>query len=387
MSRQTSTTCSRLPAPSRIGEAWTSSQATAPCAVRRSQMRTWRAPDCRHAAVGQSPTLHPTAPRSRQQQPSACSRVCWTRSRKASLAAMIFRRASRTTMPSSMLLMTVSSRSRWVRTSATTPVTESAMALNSRPSHERVSEPSAGTRRPRSPAAIWRAAVSKRCKRRSTAKRITVPMAPTSKSVMAAVVAPSQRRSRAVRSGGDLARGRLEALQAAQHGEADHRADGAHQQKRDGGRGGHQPAQIPRGLRAEFFRVVVENQNAVDLVTRIVATVAFLAVPDGYHGAKDRSAPGLDHPARSPLVRRIAVAGLACRRGDLEVGIGFVQSRRIPFGPGAVQEDEALDAGLLPETLDHLGNQRPIVFDHLMFENDRTKSPRSEEHTSELQSL
>ena len=97
-----------------------------------------------------------------------------------------------------MLLITVSSRSRWWRTSPTSPVTESAMVLNSRASHEIVSLPPAGTRFSRSPPAICRAAVSKRCNRRSTATRITTPMAPTSSSVMAAVPPTIQRRSRAI---------------------------------------------------------------------------------------------------------------------------------------------------------------------------------------------
>ena len=44
-------------------------------------------------------------------------------------------------MPSSMLLMTVSSRSLWLPTSRRSPVTESAMVLNSRPNQEMVSDP------------------------------------------------------------------------------------------------------------------------------------------------------------------------------------------------------------------------------------------------------
>jgi len=105
-----------------------------------------------------------------------------------------------------MLLITVSSRSRWLRTSPTSPVTESAMVLNSRASQESVSVPPSGTRRSRSPPAICRAAVSNRCSRRNTATRITMPITPTSRSVIAAVPATSQRRSRAIsaRSGSVL---------------------------------------------------------------------------------------------------------------------------------------------------------------------------------------
>ena len=206
MSRHTSTTCCSFPEASRMGEACTSSQRTEPSGMRRSQMRTWRAPVPRQACVGQSATLQPPTSRSRQQQPSACSRACPARERNASLAAMMLRCGSSTTMPSSMLLMTRSSRSRWLRTSPTSPVTESAMVLNSRASQESVSEPSAGSRRSRSPPAIWRAAVSKRCSRRSTATRMTMASAPTSSSEMAAVPSTIQRRSRVMAARSSSAR-------------------------------------------------------------------------------------------------------------------------------------------------------------------------------------
>ena len=76
MSRHTSTTCCRRPAESRIGEAWTSSQTSFPSGVRRSQMRTCRAPDARQASVGQSATVQPPGVNSRHWQPSTCSREC-----------------------------------------------------------------------------------------------------------------------------------------------------------------------------------------------------------------------------------------------------------------------------------------------------------------------
>ena len=72
----------------------------------------------------------------------------------------------------------------------------SAMALNSRPSQAMVSPPVSGTRRSRSPAAISRAVVSKRCSRRSTATRTTPPIATTSSSASPALPAAIQRRSR-----------------------------------------------------------------------------------------------------------------------------------------------------------------------------------------------
>ena len=109
---------------------------------------------------------------------------------------MTFLPASSTAMPSSMLLMIVSRRSRWLRTSPSRPVTESAIVLNSRASHEIVSDPAAGTRRARSPPAIRRAVVSKRCSRRSTTTRTTSAMAATSSSVRAPLPATIQRRSR-----------------------------------------------------------------------------------------------------------------------------------------------------------------------------------------------
>ena len=72
------------------------------------------------------------------------------------------------------------------------------MALNSLAIHASVSEPSAGTRRSRSPWEIRRAVVSKRCKRRMTDTRITRAMAPTMTKVKAPVPATIQRRSRVI---------------------------------------------------------------------------------------------------------------------------------------------------------------------------------------------
>ncbi len=198
MSRQTSTTWVTLPSGPGIGDAWISSHRTSPFGAERSQRRTWRSPVRMQAEVGHCATSQPAMPVSRQQHPRTVSRWPPVLARNASFAAITWREPSSTTIPSSMLLMTVSSRSRWFRTSSTRPVTESAIALNSRASQEMVSEPSAGTRRSRSPDAICRAVISKRCRRRRMANRRMAAMAPTSTSVAAPVAPTIQPRSRSI---------------------------------------------------------------------------------------------------------------------------------------------------------------------------------------------
>ncbi len=181
--------------------------------------------------------VQPPGGNSRHWQPSTCSRECCARSRNASLAAMMLRSASSTTMPSSMLLITVSSRSRWLRTSPTRPVTESAMVLNSRASQE-------------------------------------MRIGAFGRDALRQIAA------------GDLPRGGFEPLQPAQHGHPDHQSDGAHQQQRDGRGAAHQPAQVARHLCAQLLGLVIQDQDAVDLVARVVAAVAFRPVADGDHGAQ-----------------------------------------------------------------------------------------------------
>src|SRR5450759_3953857 len=195
MSRQTSTICTPLSASPAMRHACTSSHATVPSLRCRSQMRTWRSPDSRQARVGQSPTPQIPDGVVAHEQPSMSRRARPMRAMKASLAAITVRVASSTTMPSPMLLMTVSRRWRWLRTSPSNPVTESAITLNSRPSHEMVSLPDAGTRRSRSPSAMSLAVASNRCRRRSTTTRTTRAIAATSASATPAVVPTIHRRS------------------------------------------------------------------------------------------------------------------------------------------------------------------------------------------------
>ena len=146
---------------------------------------------------------------------------------------------------------------------------------------------------------------------------------------------------------GDLPRRRLEALQPPQHGHADHHADGAHQQQRDGRRPCHHPAQVVRHLLAQFRRAVIQNQDAVDLVARVVAAVAFRPVADGYHGAQDLAVARFDHPAGSRLVGRHLQLALRAR---------------------PVQEHQPLHPALLAEAFHHFGDQGPVVLDHLVFQ-------------------
>ena len=120
---------------------------------------------------------------------------------------------------------------------------------------------------------------------------------------------------------GDLPGGGFEALQPAQHGHPDDHPDGAHQQQGDGRGAAHQPAQVVRHLCAQLIGLVIQDQDAVDLVRGSWQREAFRPVADGDHGAQHFAAAGLDHAAGSALRGGIAVAGLAGGRVDLQIGV------------------------------------------------------------------
>ena len=245
-------------------------------------------------------------------------------------------------MPSSMLLMTVSSRSRSLRTSPTRPVTESAIVLNSRASHEMVSEPSAGTRWARSPPAIRRAVVSKRCRRRSTNTRTTSAM----------------------------------------------RSD--QQQRERPGAGDH--ASAGRGsFGADAAGVQVEDQDAVDAVRGVVAAVAGLAVAKRDHRAQDRPAAGFDHPARGPRCsggRRWQAWQVGERRSKLARVADRARSSsgRRRCGRAASPRRRA---ARFAEALDHLRDQAAVVLDHLVLERraDRARPGRGRSRCSPSSSV
>ena len=217
------------------------------------------------SSVGQSPTSHSRrTPTSRQQQPSTCVARCvrcaagtrrWPRSPCAA--------ASSTTMPSSMLLMTVSSRSRCRAHLADQAGHRVGHRVElARQPGDRVGAlgrhaPFEVARR-RSAAPSSRSAAAGAARRRGRRRA----MAPTSSSVRPPCRATIQRRSRFI-DGADLA------------------------------------------------GVEVEDQDAVDPVRRVVAAVARLAVADRDHRAQDRPAARLDHPARV----RAAPAGTGGRPG------------------------------------------------------------------------
>ena len=223
-------------------------------------------------------------------------------------------------MPSSMLLMTVSRRSRSLRTSPTRPVTESAMVLNSRASQETVSAPSAGTRCARSPPAISRAVVSKRCSRRSTNTRTTIAI-------------------------------------------SDDEDEGERRRAPD------QPAQVAVHVVADPPGVEVEQHDAVDAVGGLVAAVAGLAVPKGDHRAQDRLVPAV---SMTWLESRFSGG----RRWQAwQVCGAQVEPRRLPSGVAgeahdalAVEEHDLRDARLLPEALHHPRDQAAVVLHHLVLE-------------------
>ena len=166
----------------------------------------------------------------------------------------------------------------------------------------------------------------------------------------------------------DLAGRGLEALQSPQHRYPDHHSDRPHQQQRDARGSRYQPAQVACHGFAQLICPVVQDQNAVDLIARVVAAEALRAVADGDHGAQHLAAAGLDHPARSSLRGRIAVAGLAGRSGDLQFGVRRSVPGGVALHTGAVQQHQPLHRGLLAEALNHLGDQRPLILDHLVFQ-------------------
>ena len=222
-------------------------------------------------------------------------------------------------MPSSMLLMTVSSCSRSCRTSLSSPVIVSAMALNSWPSQARVSEPLTGTRRWRSPAAIRRAVA-------------------------------------------------LEALEPAHHRDADDAGDGGHEKQGQADAAGGHPAEVPVHGGADLARIEVDDEDAVDPVLRIVAPEAGLAVAHRDHGAQERRISRLDDPARGPLLGGVAVAGLTGRRAQAQVGVRPRRRARVPQLPLPVEQHHPLDLRLVPEGLDHALDQAAVVLQHLVLE-------------------
>ncbi len=169
-------------------------------------------------------------------------------------------------------------------------------------------------------------------------------------------------------AGGNLARGGLEALQPAQHGEPDHDGNGAHQQQSDQAGSGDQPAQVPGHGGVQFLGIVVQDQDAVDFVIGIVAAVAGGPVADRYHGAQHRASGSLDDAARGPLSGRIPVACLAGGRAHPQVAVGLSGGNRVLLLPVTVEDYEAIHPGLLAEACDHARDQGPVVLDHLMFE-------------------
>jgi hypothetical protein len=84
-------------------------------------------------------------------------------------------------------------------------------------------------------------------------------------------------------------------------------------------------------------------------MARIVAAVAFRAIADRDYGAEYGGPVGFNDAAGAGLVG-----------GDL----------KLPLSAGAVEQDEAVDPGLLAETLHHFGDESAVVLDHLVFERN-----------------
>jgi hypothetical protein len=116
--------------------------------------------------------------------------------------------------------------------------------------------------------------------------------------------------------------------------------------------------------------VVVEDQNSVDAMARLMASITGFTIADGDDGSKYCSSARLNDPAGAPLIGWIAVAGLARRRIQPKLLARSSLSAGVPLGAIPVEEDHLFDARLLAKTLDHTTDKAAIVFDHLMLERD-----------------
>ena len=154
-------------------------------------------------------------------------------------------------------------------------------------------------------------------------------------------------------AGSNLPGGGFKALQPAQHEHANHKRDRAHQQKSQQSCTGNHPAEVAGHRVANLHGVVVENQNAIDTVCGVVASIALRPVPDRHHGAQNGSATCLDDPAGAALLRRVLMARLACGGIDPKVVAGLAPPRRVALGAVTIENHQLLDARLFSEALDH----------------------------------
>ena len=128
-------------------------------------------------------------------------------------------------------------------------------------------------------------------------------------------------------AGRDVPRRGLEALQTAQHDEADDGGDAPTSRMSVRPRAGDHPAQVAVHRGAQLADVTVVDQDAVDPVFRVVAAVARLAVAERDHGTQ-HCRRRLDDAARSALLRRQSVARLTGGRAD---------ARSVPAPTGALE--------------------------------------------------
>src|SRR5208337_2819258 len=155
---------------------------------------------------------------------------------------------------------------------------------------------------------------------------------------------------------GNQARRGFKTLQTPQDRHPNHQGDGPDDDKGQGASAGYHPAQVARHRGAYLSGVVVQNQDAIDFLAGIVATVALIAVTNRHDGSQNRSTPRLDHAAGAAGFRRIAMAGLAGGRVDAEIISRGSRPTRVAFRAAAVQHHELFDARLFAEALDHLRN-------------------------------
>ena len=169
-------------------------------------------------------------------------------------------------------------------------------------------------------------------------------------------------------AGGDEARGRLEPLKPAQHGEADDQADGGHEHERQQPAAEDHPPQFSVHGGAQRAHVGVEDQDAVDRVRRVVTPLAGLAVADGDHGAQDRTVGRVDHARRSSLLTRKAMARLAGRRGQVQLARRADRPARETHDAESIEQEDVFDTRLASEAIDHPRDQGPVVLHHLVLQ-------------------
>ncbi len=292
MSRQTSTTCSSSPCGPRIGEACTSSQATEPSGVRRSQMRTCRSPEPRQASVGQSPR----AQRRRHVAAGAAEHLLADTARALQEGVVGGDDLALRVEHDDAVVDAVDDRLQ--------PLALAAHLADQ-----------AGDR---------------------IGHRVELAGQPGDR------VGALRRHAPVEVARGDQPRGRLEALQAPQHEHADHERE---QRRSAAGRAPRCPRPSSAGRGSSSARMPPASRSRIRMPLMRCAgswqrwQASRLRI--GITVRRIVASPRFDHAARAALLGREAVAGLAGRRAQVELARVADRGARVAGDAGAVEQHHA----------------------------------------------